>query len=98
MKSGLSHVVTVALLFGCLAPLSAIDSDRDFTGKWILDPGASDLRSVATQRDQALSVVQLDTVIQCSSGAGSAKWTYALDGSETGYKFGEETRKSLTKW
>src|SRR3989442_7486323 len=100
MKSGLPYVVTVALLLGGLAPLPAIDADRDFTGQWVLvlDPGTSNPGSVATRRDQALSVVQRDTVIQCSSGVSAAKWTYALDGSETRYLLGEETRKSLTKW
>jgi hypothetical protein len=98
--SGVPQVVTVVLLLGGLAPLSAIDSDRDFTGKWVLDPGAGNLSSVSTQRDRALTISQRDTMIHCSSGADNraARWTYALDGSETRYSLGEETRKSVTKW
>lgn len=99
MRSG-PCVVTVALLLGGLEPLRAIDPDRDFTGEWVLDPAGGNPGTVSTQRDRALSVLQRDTVIHCSSVAGNraARWTYALDGSETRYPLGEETRKSVTKW
>jgi hypothetical protein len=99
MRSG-PCVVTVVLLLGGLEPLRAIDPDRDFTGEWVLDPAAGNPGTVSTLRDRVLSVLQRDTVIHCSSDTGNraARWSYALDGSETRYPLGEETRKSVTKW
>ncbi len=76
-------------------PLRAADSDRDFSGKWLLDPNASDTASLGPV-EANLDVSQGSAGILCSSGA--AQWSYALDGSETRKQFGEETHRSVTKW
>jgi len=76
-------------------PLRAADSDRDFSGKWLLDPNASDTASLGPV-EANLDVSQGSAGILCSTGA--AQWSYALDGSETRKQFGEETRRSVTKW
>jgi hypothetical protein len=75
----------------CAGLLSAIDSDRDFSGKWILDPAASDVRS-----PDVLTVTQSDSEIRCSDGA--AEWSYALSGAERKYRVGSESRNSVVKW
>ena len=67
--------------------------DRDFSGKWTLDPAASRLQSLAMDIDPVLIVVQQEDAIRCSGNA-----SFALDGSETRYRAGEETRSTAVKW
>src|SRR5215468_11818185 len=67
--------------------------DRDFSGKWTLDPAASRLQSLAVEIAPVLIVVQQEDSIRCSDNA-----SFALDGSETRYRAGEETRSTAVKW
>jgi type IV secretion system protein VirB10 len=76
-------------------PLRAADSDRDFSGKWRLDTGASDISSLG-QVETNLTVSQGGGGIHCSTGAD--EWSYALDGTETRKQIGGESRSSVTKW
>ena len=76
-------------------PLRAADPDRDFSGKWILDPAASSTRALG-QTETSLTISQGDVGILCSTG--ESQWSYALDGSETRKRIGEETRSSIAKW
>lgn len=80
---------------GITCSLRASDPARDFSGKWVLDPNASDIASLG-QVETNLTVSQGGAGISCSSG--TAEWSYALDGSETRKQFGEESRSSVTKW
>ena len=80
---------------GLTFSLGAADPDRDFSGKWVLDPAASDIRSLG-QVESSLTVSQSDAAILCSTGP--AGWSYALDGSETRKRLGEESWNSVTKW
>src|SRR5580700_10051496 len=75
--------------------LRAADLPRDFSGKWVLDPSASDTASLG-QVETNLDVSQGASGILCSSG--TAEWSYALDGSETRKQIGEESRNSVAKW
>jgi hypothetical protein len=75
--------------------LRAGDPDRDFSGQWLLDRNASDIGSLG-QVVTSLSVSQGDAGILCSTGA--VQWSYALDGSETRKRIGEESRSSIAKW
>jgi hypothetical protein len=86
-------VLIVALATAFL--LRAADPPRDFSGKWVLDPSASDTASLG-QVETTLNVSQGAAGILCSSG--QAEWSYALDGSETRKLIGEESRSSVTKW
>lgn len=87
----------VSLLIVWTLPLAlrAGDSDRDFTGKWVLDSGASDTASLGPVETN-LTVSQGGGGILCSTGR--AQWSYALDGSETRKQIGDESRKSVVKW
>jgi type IV secretion system protein VirB10 len=76
-------------------PLRAADPDRDFSGKWILDPAASSTRALG-QTETSLTISQGDVGILCSTG--ESQWSYALDGSETRKRIGEESRNSIAKW
>jgi len=75
--------------------MRASDPERDFSGKWVLDQNASDT-SVLPSVETSLTVSQGDGGILCS--AGTAQWSYALDGSETKKQIGDESRTSVTKW
>jgi type IV secretion system protein VirB10 len=89
----LATALLVAL--GLTTPLRAADAERDFSGKWVLDTGASDIRSLG-QVESSLTVSQGDAGILCSTG--SVRWSYALDGSETRKRIGDESWNSMTKW
>ena len=91
----------VFLILILAAPLAAIDSDRDFSGKWALDERASRLHGLPGQPEEKLSIAQHDSSIQCSSvsaNGSQGRWTYLLDGAETRYRHEEETRSSVVKW
>jgi len=83
------------IVFALAVCLRAGDPDRDFSGKWVLDPVASNTRALG-QTETSLTVSQSDAGILCSTGP--AQWSYALDGSETRKRIGEETRSSIAKW
>ncbi len=82
-------------LAGFTLSLAAADSGRDFSGTWILDRSAGNLRYLGPV-DSPLAISQNEAEIVCSSGA--ERWSYALDGSETRSRAGEETRNSVAKW
>src|ERR1035438_8052935 len=85
----------LSIILGFATPLHAADSDRDFSGKWLLDPAASNTRTLGSV-EQTLIVSQGDAGLLVSTEA--ARWSYALDGSETRKRIGEESRNSVTKW
>ena len=90
-------ILAIALVAasGLTISLHAIDPDRDFSGKWVLDNPASDVRALG-QVESALTVSESDAAMLCS--AGPVGWSYALDGSETRARVGDELWKSVTKW
>jgi hypothetical protein len=92
-RSGFIKTLLVSL--GLTGYLFAADADHDFTGKWVLDSAASNIRSAGAP-EANLTIQQSDAGILYS--AGPEKWSYALDGSETRKRVGEETRDSLVKW
>ncbi|MCU1236471.1 MAG: hypothetical protein JWP63_4438, partial [Candidatus Solibacter sp.] len=71
----------------------AADTDRDFSGKWTLDPAASRVGALGMQVDTVLIVVQQLDSIRLSNQAN-----YALDGSATRYRSGSESHSSAVKW
>lgn len=85
----------VFAFLGLAISLAATDPDRDFSGKWVLDAASSNTHSVEPV-EAKLTISQGEAGILFS--AGSEKWSYALDGSETRKSFGDETRNSVTKW
>jgi type IV secretion system protein VirB10 len=87
--------LTTASAFLLASLLFATDPERDFSGKWVLDQGASNVAALG-QVDASLTVAQGDAGILCSTE--TAKWSYALDGSETRKRLGQESRNSAVKW
>ncbi len=88
----------IALLIaqGFTPLLRAGDPERDFSGKWVLDPSRSDIASLTGNVETNLDISQGGGGIRCSTGA--AQWSYALDGSETRKQIGDEYRNSVAKW
>ena len=76
-----------------VAPVSAADPDRDFSGRWTLDAGSSRLQGLDATVAPVFTIVQQDAAIHCSTNA-----SYALDGSETKYRVGDATHASVVKW
>ena len=95
-------VVTSVLLVLIFVPvLVAIDSGRDFSGRWILDPKASRVQTLPVPADEVLTIAQHDSSIQCASvsaDGAEGRWSYLLDGAETRYRHGDESRSSIVKW
>ncbi len=94
-SSLLAPLVALLIAWVCTFALRAGGSDRDFSGKWLLDQGASDTASLGPVETN-LTVSEGPAGILCSAGA--AEWSYTLDGSETRKQIGGETRSSMTKW
>jgi hypothetical protein len=92
---GQNHVTTLFIVLSLTISLRAADPDRDFSGKWVLDEAASRTRSLELV-ETSLTISQGDAGIFCT--AGPAHWSYALDGSETRERIGDESRNSVTKW
>ena len=79
---------------------SAADSDRDFSGKWLLNQDHSDLHALPGEAYPVL-VVEQQTVVHCvatTAAGGSLEWSYRLDGEDSRYKVGTESRNSAVKW
>ena len=83
----------VAICLSAAAPGSAADPDRDFSGKWTLDAAGSRLEALAMEVEPVLMIVQQEDAIRCSNNAN-----YALNGTETRYHAGTETRSTAVKW
>jgi len=79
---------------------SASDSDRDFSGKWLLNADHSDLSGLTGDLYPVLVVDQRSTIhITATTSDGKTwEWTYRLDGEDSKYKLGEESRNSAAKW
>jgi hypothetical protein len=89
------------ILLATAACLLAVDADRDFAGKWVLDKGASSQRSLPAAPDERLTVTQDELALRCAAPsvqAPAAQWSYLLDGTETRSRVGDETRNSVAKW
>src|ERR1017187_7634929 len=97
----IARLVTAATLaLGAVTPLSAADSDRDFSGRWDLDRNASDLRALSAETYEFLAVEQ-NTQIHCAAidaRGASIQWTYFLNGGESKYQIGAESMNSVAKW
>jgi hypothetical protein len=91
----LALLVTLSITGNLTLPLRAADSNRDFSGRWLLDQSASNTASLG-QVETNLNVSEAAGSILCSSGM--AQWSYALNGSETRKQMGEELRSSIAKW
>jgi hypothetical protein len=98
----IARLIIFALLSAALiAPLFAIDPERDFSGKWFLDARRSNAQSLPMPPEPTLTVVQQDIAVRCSSIApdgAAVQWSYLLDGTETRSRIGDETRTSVAKW
>ncbi len=73
----------ISVLFFSLAS-SAFGGD--FSGKWFLDAGRSDTRTLFLPTAQTLTVTQGNSAIQCEGtypDGSSRRWTYLLNGAET---------------
>src|SRR4051794_33807436 len=90
----------ILIVWSVVSPLIAIDSDRDFSGNWILDFGRSSVRALGGEPETFLTVTQNETAIRCASAIDGveAAWSYRLDGGESRYKIAAETRNSVLKW
>jgi type IV secretion system protein VirB10 len=87
--------------FAAAIPLAAIEPERDFSGRWFLDPQASNLRALPDLPDRLLGIVQREMAFRCSATAEDgavALWTFSADGQESQYTLGEERRKTVAKW
>jgi type IV secretion system protein VirB10 len=91
MKPRGSAARLAAICLSVTAPGWTANPDRDFSGKWTLDPSASRVHDMPAE--PVLVVVQQEDAIRCSNNA-----TYKLDGSETRFRVGDESRNTAVKW
>src|SRR5215467_6382019 len=86
----------IGLVLAVVLAMHAAAPNRDFSGKWIYDSGHSNPGSLAAAPESSLTVSQDFHRITCSSLGGDAK--YDLNGGDSKYRFGQETRNSAVKW
>jgi len=84
------------ILAPSISPLLAIDADRDFSGKWILERESGDSSRLPTPPDSNLSILQKESIIECSTAAGH--WTYKLNGDDSRSQVGDSKMNSAVKW
>src|SRR5580704_17707678 len=93
--------VVFALILGSRLPAAA-DPDRDFSGVWVLDEHASDLRNLPSSPAVLLNITQQDDVIECAGsdpqGKPAAMWVYRTDGPASKFQVQDSRMNSLTKW
>jgi len=97
----MTRLLAVLLACAAFAPLRAVDAERDFSGKWTLDAGASDLSALRVPVERTLAIVQDDFALHCTAALSSgpaAQFTFALNSSETRWRLGGQQRSSIAKW
>jgi type IV secretion system protein VirB10 len=96
MKIAAAVIGTLVLI----GTAQAVDPDRDFSGKWVLD-SAGNRHVTPVAPDRNLSVSEEEVAVRCSAPAAdgsSVKWSYLLDGTETRWHVSGDTRSSVAKW
>jgi hypothetical protein len=80
--------------------LAAIDPERDFSGRWVLDPQSTNALRLPTPPDKLLSVAQQDNRLACLSTEPSVglAWSFSTDGAENKSQTGGEERNTVAKW
>jgi len=92
---------TVLIVLLSLGTAAAADSDRDFSGKWLFRADHSDLGALPGDDAYPVLVVDQKSAIHCTAttaAGGSVEWTYRLDGQDSKYQLGAESRNSAVKW
>lgn len=58
------------------------------------------MRALGSEPESFLTLTQTETAIRCATAIDGAEaaWSYRLDGAESRYKVGRETRNSVLKW
>jgi hypothetical protein len=91
---------TLLIALVSLTAASAADSDRDFSGKWVLNADHSEMHAL-TGEIYATITIEQRSGIHCTATTAAGKsveWTYRLDGDDSKYKIGQETMNSAVKW
>ena len=86
----------LAAAVGLAGVALAIDPDRDFSGKWILDTASSNTRVIRGPQEAVLTIAVQDNTMQCTGAV--ATWNISLDETSSRYQIGEESHHSKTKW
>jgi hypothetical protein len=92
--------LAVCAVLAMAAPAAALDSDRDFSGSWVLDARASNTQALPAEADPLLVIMQIEMRLRCSApgAAGALEWTFSTDGAESEYAMGQEKRNTVAKW
>jgi len=81
-----------------VTPVCAADPQTDFSGKWLL---TADRDVHAPPEAYPALVIEQKAGIRCTAktaDGASVQWTYRLDGEDSKYKVGSESRNSAVKW
>jgi hypothetical protein len=91
---------TFLIAIALLTIASAADSDRDFSGKWLLNADHSEMHTLTGDIYPVLAIEQRSTihVTATTAAGGTVEWTYRLDGEDSKYKLGADSMNSAVKW
>jgi hypothetical protein len=93
----LAPIAALTILAPAVLIIQAVEPDRDFSGRWVLDPATA--AHAASER--LLTVVQNPSTIRCYASTpdgAQVEWSYALNGDDSKYTFASESRNSAVKW
>jgi type IV secretion system protein VirB10 len=95
-----ASLAAAAIVAFASALLFAIDADRDFSGRWILDPQSSHAGGLPSVPEEFLAVHQDEQAFTCTVTEQHAEstWAFTADGKESQYSLGHERRKTIGKW
>jgi type IV secretion system protein VirB10 len=100
MLQGSRLTTTFLIALVSLTLASAADSDRDFSGKWLLNADHSETHALSGEIYPVLTIEQR-SLIHCTAttaAGGSVEWSYRMDGEDSKYKLGDESLNSAVKW
>lgn len=100
MLQGCRLTNTFLILLVSLTIASAADSDRDFSGKWVLNEDHSEMHALTGEIYPVLTVEQRSSmhVTATTAAGGTVEWSYRLDGEDSKFKVGDLSMNSAIKW
>lgn len=90
--------MTTRLSLAAALALTALagDADRDFSGRWTLNPERSSARALPGAPAETLEIEQTDSLIKCVEGA--LTWSATFDGKSTKSRSAGKTVNVALKW
>ena len=97
------RISSISVAFFYFAAAVSAQNDRNFNGRWVLNPNVSQVANLPQAPDQVVVIDQQSSTINWSSVPANGKtapdvWTFNTDGSQSRREAGGTITSSKTKW